>query len=235
MSCFAGPEVVNDGLILDFDPSNLKSYPGSGTILSDLSSTGNTGTLQNTPTYSTPGLVLNGTNQWISTTTSFVNPTQYTVSAWFKTTTTLGRKIIGFDSTQTATANGASSDRHLYMNTTGTVSFGIYTTAAVIAQSTTVLNDGAWHYIAGTYGGEGTTMRLYVDGESDATATAVSPQSYTGWWRIGSWGLYAPDWVGGGGPGYFAGTIGLCSVYNVALTADQILQNFKAHRRKYGL
>ena len=36
MSVIGGPRIINDGLILNLDVSNSKSYPGSGTVWTDL-------------------------------------------------------------------------------------------------------------------------------------------------------------------------------------------------------
>ena len=38
----------------------------------------------------------NGTNAYLASTTQATNPTVYTASAWFKTATSAGGKIIGF-------------------------------------------------------------------------------------------------------------------------------------------
>ena len=46
-----GPNIVTDGLSLYVDAANSKSYPGNGTIWSDISKTGDDGTLVNGPTY----------------------------------------------------------------------------------------------------------------------------------------------------------------------------------------
>jgi len=46
-----GPKIVTDGLVLALDAANTKSYPGSGTTWNDLSGNGNTGTLNNGPTF----------------------------------------------------------------------------------------------------------------------------------------------------------------------------------------
>jgi hypothetical protein len=43
MSCYAGPEIVNDGLVLCLDATNTKSYPGTGNTWFDLSGNGNNG------------------------------------------------------------------------------------------------------------------------------------------------------------------------------------------------
>ena len=63
-----GPKIVTDGLVLCLDAGNSKSYPGSGTILTDLSRRGNNGTLTNGPTFNSAdggAIVFDGTNDYI--------------------------------------------------------------------------------------------------------------------------------------------------------------------------
>ena len=45
-------EIVTDGLVLNLDAGDPRSYPSSGTTWTDLSGNGNNGTLVNGPTYS---------------------------------------------------------------------------------------------------------------------------------------------------------------------------------------
>jgi hypothetical protein len=52
MGVYAGPDVVENGLVLALDAGNSKSYPGSGTTWTDLSGNGNDGTLVNGVGYS---------------------------------------------------------------------------------------------------------------------------------------------------------------------------------------
>ena len=51
MSVSGGPDIVENGLVLCLDAGNTKSYPGSGTVWTDLSRSGNNGTLTNGPTF----------------------------------------------------------------------------------------------------------------------------------------------------------------------------------------
>ena len=46
------PKIIRDGLVLCLDAANPKSYPGTGTAWTDLSGSGNNGTLVNGPVYS---------------------------------------------------------------------------------------------------------------------------------------------------------------------------------------
>ena len=52
MAVAGGPNIVEDGLVLALDAANVKSYPGSGTTFTDLSGNGNNATLQNGTSYS---------------------------------------------------------------------------------------------------------------------------------------------------------------------------------------
>ena len=48
--------IVNRGLAMNLDASAPSSYPGSGTVWSDISGQANNGTLTNGPTFSTDGV-----------------------------------------------------------------------------------------------------------------------------------------------------------------------------------
>jgi hypothetical protein len=233
MGVFAGPEINESGLVLALDAGNTKSYPGSGTAWTDLSGRGNTGTLTNGPTYSSVNggfFTFNGTNNEVTTTTQFTNPQTFSIGVWFKTSTASGKKIIGFENAQTGTAS-VNFDRMIYMGTDGKLYFGIFDSTFRLATSSSTYTDNNWHYVMGTYGGEGTTMRLYVDGVSVATATAT-PVSFTGYWRIGGYKL--AGWTNAS-DGYFTGSISNFVVYNKALSATEVRQNFNALRGRFGI
>ena len=234
MAIFYNPRIVTDGLVLALDAANQKSYPGSGTTWTDLSGRGNNGTLTNGPTYSSANggvIVFDGSNDEVTTTTQFTNPQTFSIGAWFKTSTASGKKIIGFETNQTGTAT-SSYDRQIYIGSDGKLYFGIYDGATKTAISPLTYNDNNWHYVVGTYGSEGTTMRLYVDGVSVATATASFAQNMSGWWRIGGYKLLA--WTNGS-DGYFPGSISNAVIYNRGITATEITQNFNALRSRFSI
>jgi hypothetical protein len=223
--------VVQSGLVLNLDAGVSASYPGSGSTWTDLSGSGNNGTLRGSPipTYSSDNggfFTFNGTNNEVTTTTQFTNPQTFSIGAWFKTSTASGNKIIGFENAQTGTGS-FQFDRHIWIGTDGKLNFGIYSGGGVIATSPLTYNNNTWHYVIATYGGEGTTMRLYVDGVSVATNIANAP-AYNGYWRIGayqSWGL----------SGYFPGSISNVVIYNRGITAAEVSQNFNALRGRFGI
>lgn len=63
------PRAVTNGLILSLDAANTRSYPGSGTVWTDLSRSGINGTLTNGPTFNTANggnIVLDGTDDYVN-------------------------------------------------------------------------------------------------------------------------------------------------------------------------
>ena len=91
--------IPTSGLSLYVDAGRTSSYSGSGNQWNDLSVNNNTGTLQNSPTYSTSNggiLTFNGSNQYVSFSSPSNIPignSNYTISVWFNASS-LGQ--IGF-------------------------------------------------------------------------------------------------------------------------------------------
>jgi len=68
MAVYGGPEITTRGLVLYLDAANNKSYPGSGTIWTDLSGNGNHGTLLNGPSFTSSNkgsIGIDGTNDYV--------------------------------------------------------------------------------------------------------------------------------------------------------------------------
>lgn len=61
MTVEAGPNIVNDGLILNLDPDNTKSYPGTGSSITNMID-GTSQTLNGTFSKSSLGIRLTNTN-----------------------------------------------------------------------------------------------------------------------------------------------------------------------------
>jgi len=188
-------------------------------------------------------VTLDGSTACVNTTsTTAVNaPTQLTMVLWFKTTTTSGGKLLGFETPRTGVGvagSGGTYDRHLYMDGNGRVWFGVYNAGYYLIESPTALNDGQWHMAAATFGSTG--MVLYIDGSSVGTATQTTGETTTGWFRAGcgnlsGWGTY---WTGGNNPGTnsavtadrrFAGSLDEVSIWQSVLTAAQVRSMFVAH------
>lgn len=162
--------------------------------------------------------------------TSEPGPQQFSIEAWFKTTSTDGGKIVGFGDSRTGSSN--SYDRHIYLNGSGAVSFGVYPGAARTLTSGSGYNDGQWHHVVGTMGAGG--ISLFVDGKRTGTDPSVtSAQSYTGYWRVG--GDTIGSWPNTGSGTYLSGTIADVAVYDSVLTRDQVDAHWAASGRTSNL
>jgi hypothetical protein len=156
------------------------------------------------------GLTLSGDSTTLFTSQSFPSPQTFTLSMWLKTTTDAGGKLIGFG--EDPLLVDTSRDRHMWMDTTGKVHFGVYSKAGTkgvlpdILSSSQALNDGKWHMVAGVLWSGGQV--LYVDGKKAGEDPAVtSAQGYAkGYWKVGfDFRFY--DWPFAPAANYFTGAV----------------------------
>ena len=196
--------------------------------ISDLSGNGNAGALQggvslstdhpNTNQSNTGSLSFDGVNDYVSTTTSFANPNVFSLSLWFKTTTTTGGKLIGLGVWQTG--QSPNYDRHIYMTNSGQLYFGVYTGTVQTINTTNSYNDGQWHHVAASLSSAG--MQFYVDGSLiGSKATVTTAENYTGYWRLGYDNMNG--WINVPSGFYFKGLIDEPRIYNRALSAQEVL------------
>ena len=145
----------------------------------------------------------------------------------------LGGNAARFETPRTgvqAVGNGGTYDRHIYLDGSGHVWFGVYQGGDNLVTSPTALNDGVWHMAAATLGPAG--IALYVDGalvDSDSNTTG---EASSGWFRAGCGNLagWADGWNGPNAPpasgtptNYpFRGSLDEISIWTSALTAAQI-------------
>jgi hypothetical protein len=216
MASYSGPNSTSDGLILCIDPGNPKSYPGSGSSAVDLSGQGNNGTLENSPTYSSNNggyLTYNGSNQRIVCGT--FSTSYLTVSTWVYRTSTatvqgICRKERGW---AVSIYNGP-------LQVAPGSSWTFYNTGYTIPLNT-------WIHIVYTYSGSGTSQNVYINGSNiyNTTAGTGAITANNNPVRIG---FDDNNW-------WWGGNIGSTQIYNRALSATEILQNFNSNRIKYGI
>jgi len=164
-----------------------------------------------------------GVDDFIYTSNSFANPQNFSISAWLRSGTASGKKIIGLENDQTGTASG-NWDRHLYLGTDGDLYFGCYNDSAISTDTVSAVgtyNDNSWHHVVGVRNDGSNTLSIYVDGTiADSMVNAVA-ETYTGYWRIGSYKLGSGSWPAGA-DGYFPGTIDEVRVSQKAFSADWV-------------
>lgn len=223
--------IVQDGLVLNLDAGVDASYNG-GTTWHDLAG-GNNGTLINmdVTNFSSDnggGLIFDGTNERVNFGNTLNISGEISISSWVKVDvfpTGGGRGLIvskGYDGTDEAYhlgfAGGSLLRFYTYNNTSGI--HGV-----VYAHSLSV---STWYNITGTF--NGSTWIVYIDSDSvdstnDSTALKVTSQPLI----IGASSLL------GSVSRFFDGSIGSALIYNRALSANEVAQNFNATRHRFGV
>ena len=235
-------KIVTNGLVLNYDIAQLRSYPTTGTNITDLSGNNNNGTLVNGVAFNSNNggsLAFDGINDYV--TTSFTSTAMYNISIWFYTPSQIlsGKNPVGY--------GGLG-----YYGTSGTktrydgFSFGDYTGVGAnetisyyqenpqqIIYITNVIPIGYTNIVM-NYNDVDLTYDFYLNGIKVTRyigTTGAIPLFYTNIITLGSTG--DPTTVGAGYYGSIRTSI--VQVYNRSLSAAEVLQNFNANRSRYGL
>jgi hypothetical protein len=118
----------------------------------------------------------------------------------------------------------------MYVSPSGNYVFAVGNgSTRTVLNSNTILSLNTWYNLVGTY--DGTNLSLYMNGVKD-TGTA------TGTYTIGQ--NTVPTSIGANQnlTGYedaFKGYINNVMIYNRALSASEVKQNFNAHRQRFGV
>jgi hypothetical protein len=229
MGQYYNPVISNpDSLALNMDAANVRSYAGSGNTWRDLSAYSNSGALTSVTfggSGATSAIVFNGTTSVVNLgTPNGANvTTAWTLESWIRPTTTgegsAGRvyqhstgSLTGFICSLSGTSPG-----NLRLDTYAVSGF-----SAVLSNCVTL---DAWQQVVWAFSPGSVTF--YVNGASVGTSSITSPSSYTGSDFIGNNSAAASN--------TFDGSISIVRLYRNTLTAAEVLQNFNAHRSRYGI
>jgi hypothetical protein len=225
MGIFRGPKTTTNGLVFCVDVADKNSYPGSGTTWSDVSGTDNTGTLTNGPTFNSANggsIVFDGTDDYVNYGNVLAGLTNLTLECFVKF------------GTQSTSYNGIISKT--LDNTNGwEIRTGGYTSTTTTAQFRYVgdngspdfgaLTNGIWYHLTAT--GILGSQLVYINGSIYNSGTyAGIPSANSNSLVIGKLayaGLYANM------------SLAYARIYNRALTASEIQQNYNATKSRFGL
>ena len=227
---FQPSSAVTSNLVLWYDPSFATSYPGTGTTITNLANTSLPGTMSNI-TWTDPYFTYNGTSSQVSVAdTAALEPGagDWTMEVWVNQTVNTGSQVIlgKFD------PGGGANDVSYAIRVSGgnvRADFGNGTTAMNTSNYT--LTTGTWVQLVYVFTNvANNNVITYVNGAQQATTT----HSFTSLLNTPS-NLYLGSYNGGEYAQWFDGKIGVTRLYNAALTASQVLQNYNADRATYGL
>jgi len=215
--------VVTTGLQLYLDAGNASSYPGSGTTWTDLSSNSLTGTLTNGPTYSgTNGgsIVFDGTNDYVQCLGS-LTVTAATFVTWIKRNGSQGTYdgILFSRGTNTTGMNFYTSNQlgYHWNDSSSTYNWS----------SGLTIPDATWCMIAISVTSTSATAYLCQTGGTTTATNTVNHSSSV----LNDIKLALDD----AASRYFNGNIAIAQLYNIALSAGEVSQNFEADRTRFGV
>ena len=225
MSVKSNIRVVTDGLVFYVDAANELSYPGSGTTISDIVGADD-GTLTNGPTYSSNNggtLVFDGANDYVDC-TSFVIPAEITVSAWINPDSANSRSMINASDDSTVPLR----NWQFRFNANRTVEALVFKASSSTQCITTeTLSLGAWRMVSFTT--DGVNLKVYFDGVEKATISF--PHDIRGNGSAGDLLLAARK--SSSIANRFGGKQGPTAIYDRALSATELLQNYNALKNRF--
>lgn len=209
-----------NNLVLLLDAKNTASYPGSGATWTDLSTRGNTMTLNNNSYTSTGGgaVTFNGSTSYLFRSTfNGMNSSNWSLIYWFYVSSAGG-------CVAQLNRDGVNANQEfmLFMNSfwDWQNSYGFNTTPL-----TSVTNAG-WYQIG--FVKNGTTGYWYLNGAANGTATGAQNVQYgSASFCIGK--DYRDN------TNFLNGYLGLIHMYNYSLATSEVSTNFTNYRGRYGI
>lgn len=213
------------GLVLDLDAGIKGSYPGSGTTWSDISNNGNNGTLTNGPLFTGSdygAIVFDGVDDTINFGNVLnIGLSDWTVSAWINSTIAhFGRVVAKNNSSADGWFIGVENNEKFVIGINGTYGFS----------STYNYSTAGWVHLVGVWNRTGFAT-LYANSVFLGNIVNISSQSSTNLQTSFNLRISSRD----SGGGFFNGNISNVQVYNRALSAAEVTQNFNAYRSRYGI
>ena len=239
MAVAGGPNIVEDGLVLALDAANVKSYPGSGTVWNDLSENDTAAALINGPVYNlnnNGNIETDGVDDYVSisgtSTLDFGVNDSFTIETWVNL-----QAIPSSGNTSAICCKASCCGIDWYYPTANTIVFRAGVRNATDGQqsfsSNNYRNLNQWYHLVFTYtSNQSDGMKLYVDSSLDATLTNVGFSEFsdnTKAYRIGGNSAL-------GGTGMHSNIKSAATkMYNRALTAQEVVQNYNATKGRFGL
>ena len=225
------PKVVTDGLVLYLDAANSKSIVSGSTTWNDLSRGNNNGTLVNSPAFNSSNggsIVFDGVDDYVNCgTINDLGSINRTINIWFKVITlSLGgaKRIISLVTDDTG-ATDTPAFTAAYATSLSTLAFGFGGTPynGYIQNVPFVLN--TWINLCCSINSN--TLNAYINGAFIGSATNTGSVGVNQIIYLGRYNNFFGQ--------YGNVNISQTSIYNRALTAQEVLQNYNATKTRFGL
>jgi hypothetical protein len=227
--------IVTDGLVLYLDAGKAESFGGDGTTWRDLSGENNNGTLTNGVGFTEDyggSLIFDGVDDF----TKILNDpaidfttNSFTLSCWVKTYQIGTTRMVLSKATGDAISFG-SIGYNLYLGNSGTTwLFGVWRGSDNNSVGSTLFAEtDKWVHLCGVYNSTQGSQILYANAILSGSATRST----------GSISVANNLYVGAGANGTnqrWYGEVAQVSIYNRALSASEVQQNFNALRSRFSI
>ena len=232
--------LIADGLVLNLDAANIKSYQGSGSTWADLSTSNNHATISLSPTHNAAtGLTFNGSTQYgripsVNGVTNFTNTQQYSIEIWFNPS---NGQPNSSEAELLEKWNFANESRYPFtirFNETGrSMLVACYDGSQFPFVTASGFSVNTWAQLVAVFDFVAKTLTVYRNGVSVGSTSLVGINQVSNTSPVGIAGRVPFNANGVQVP--LKGSIGNIRFYNKTLTASQILQNFNILKIRYGL
>jgi len=221
MGAFGGPDIITDGLVLALDAGSERSYPGTGTSWYDLSGSGYTHSLVNSPAYTTiDGVVcfnMSGSGYAEPASSTYTFGINYTYMAW-------ARPLSDAQATTWRTLWRTTPNDHPILIEDGTNLIGLYDNGGS--------NFNSFGINVGTIGIENEWTLFTLVGSSGTTTIYINGTDHTASVSVIISGN-SHDAIGGASGSQAFGHVANTMIYNRSLTTAEILQNYNAQKNRF--
>ncbi len=209
--------IITNNLLVNLDAGNIDSYPGTGTIWTNLVDE-STYTISNGTFDSSNGgsIVFNGDvndGTFVAIGTPLSNGTNFTKEAWVN------------DNVVTGPRNILSSASNVFWNNGSTLSGGVGVSFSLVTSSN--FPTSVWVHVVMTFDDDNNTMRLYINGVEVSENTGVTQSYISEIERIGA------HFSGGNPVSFWDGKISQVRVYEESLTDTEVLNNYNNTKSRY--
>jgi len=219
MSYNSGGRLVSDGLVLCLDAANRKSYVSGSSTWTDISRNGYNGTLTNGPVFSSANgghIVFDYTDDRIAGFGDFGQPSRFTLSSWVRST----------NISQSQNIFNANPPFFLRI-TSSTMRCAVFTGSWIFVNGSITLSSNVWYNLVLTY--DQSYVKGYVNGVLDVNSVKTGAPV----WYVGT--PYSLGYTTGGEDAPSVTNIAVAQIYNRPLSATEILNNYNATKRRFGL
>jgi len=219
--CEAAP-IIKKNLSLYIDGANPLSYSGSGTQVLDRSGNGYTGQLVNGVSFSNDVWTFDGSDDYINFNGISLTTSSFTCESFFQWSTVGGNRGVlhslsyNYPSTGYLIRQSDTADNKIVVwSDNGTETY-------VLSTATIPINTWTHLVVVQSAG----NCKIYINGVLDSSQSLANPVINTAYpYRIGQRGSTGA---------YLPGKIAISRLYNTALNATEVLQNYEAQKSRFG-